>query len=49
MWRDPGAPADSFYETRPECTDIPKSRFRIKVVFSLSFICVHYWRKIMLI
>lgn len=33
MWRDPGAPADSFYEVRPECTDVPKSKFRIKVCF----------------
>ncbi|XP_020228606.1 TBC1 domain family member 15 isoform X1 [Cajanus cajan] len=36
MWRDPGAPADSFYETRPECTDVPKSRFRIKAGKTLS-------------
>ncbi|OIV99169.1 hypothetical protein TanjilG_19665 [Lupinus angustifolius] len=36
MWRDPGAPADSFYEVRPECTDVPKSRFRIKAGKTLS-------------
>ncbi|KAI3441620.1 Rab-GAP TBC domain-containing protein [Psidium guajava] len=36
MWRDPGAPADSFYEVRPECTDVPKSRFRIKAGRTLS-------------
>ncbi|CAL5212904.1 unnamed protein product [Lathyrus oleraceus] len=36
MWRDPGTPADSFYETRPECTDVPKSRFRIKAGKTLS-------------
>ncbi|KAK4344533.1 hypothetical protein RND71_034709 [Anisodus tanguticus] len=30
MWRDPGAPADSFYQVRPECKDVPKSKFRIK-------------------
>lgn len=36
MWRDPGVPADSFYETRPECTDVPKSRFRIKAGKTLS-------------
>lgn len=35
MWRDPGAPADSFYQVRPECTDVPKSKFRIKVRISL--------------
>lgn len=34
MWRDPGAPADSFYQVRPECTDVPKTRFRIKVSIS---------------
>lgn len=31
MWRDHGVPGDSFYEVRPECTDVPKSRFKIKV------------------
>lgn len=36
MWFDLGAPADSFYETRPECTDVPKSRFRIKAGKTLS-------------
>lgn len=44
MWRDPGAPADSFYLVRPECTDVPKTRFKIKVrwlfvvfIFILTF------------
>jgi len=46
MWRDPGATADSFYQVRPECTDVPKTRFKIKVrwlfvififIFILSF------------
>lgn len=36
IWRDPGAPADSFYEVRPECTDVPKTRFRIKAGKTLS-------------
>lgn len=36
MWRDPGAPADSFYQVRPECTDVPKTRFRIKAGKTLS-------------
>ncbi|PHT35432.1 hypothetical protein CQW23_23132 [Capsicum baccatum] len=36
MWRDPGAPADSFYQVRPECTDVPKSKFRIKNGKTLS-------------
>lgn len=38
MWRDSGAPADSYYEIRPECTeDVPKTRFKIKVDF-LTFL-----------
>lgn len=36
MWRDPGAPADSFYQVRPECTDVPKTRFKIKAGKTLS-------------
>ncbi|XP_027341464.1 GTPase-activating protein GYP7-like isoform X4 [Abrus precatorius] len=32
MWRDPGLSADSFYEIRPECTDLPITRFKIKGV-----------------
>ncbi|CAI9088482.1 OLC1v1022818C1 [Oldenlandia corymbosa var. corymbosa] len=36
MWRDPGAPADDFYQVRPECTDVPKSKFRIKAGKTLS-------------
>ncbi|XP_030445385.1 rab GTPase-activating protein 22-like [Syzygium oleosum] len=36
IWRDPGAPADSFYEVRDECTDVPKTRFRIKAGKTLS-------------
>ncbi|XP_010267741.1 PREDICTED: small G protein signaling modulator 2-like isoform X3 [Nelumbo nucifera] len=36
MWRDPGTPADSFYEVRPECTDVPKSRFKIRAGKTLS-------------
>uniref|UniRef100_A0A5B6ZIH6 Putative TBC1 domain family member 15-like n=1 Tax=Davidia involucrata TaxID=16924 RepID=A0A5B6ZIH6_DAVIN len=36
MWRDPGAPADSFYEVRPECTDVPKTKFKIKAGKTLS-------------
>lgn len=35
MWNT-GAPADSFYETRPECTDVPKTRFKIKAGKTLS-------------
>lgn len=38
MWRDAGIPADSFYEVRPECTDVPKTRFKIKV--SPSVLCL---------
>ncbi|KAG0501484.1 hypothetical protein HPP92_001556 [Vanilla planifolia] len=36
MWRDPGKPADSYYEVRPEYTDVPKSRFKIKAGKTLS-------------
>ncbi|CAJ1956774.1 unnamed protein product [Sphenostylis stenocarpa] len=36
MWRDPGISADSFYEIRPECTDVPISRFKIKAGKTLS-------------
>ncbi|KAH0986868.1 hypothetical protein GBA52_014267 [Prunus armeniaca] len=36
MWRDAGTPADSFYEIRPECTDVPKTRFKIKAGKTLS-------------
>ncbi|KAK6934405.1 Rab-GTPase-TBC domain [Dillenia turbinata] len=36
MWRDPGTPADSFYEVRPECKDVPQTRFRIKGGKTLS-------------
>lgn len=36
LWKDPGAPADSFYEVRPECTDVLKSKFRIKSGKTLS-------------
>ncbi|KAF6166845.1 hypothetical protein GIB67_026624 [Kingdonia uniflora] len=32
MWRDTGAPSDSFYEVRSDCTDVPKTRFKIKVM-----------------
>lgn len=31
MWRDPGIPTDSFYQVRPECSDVPKTKFKIKV------------------
>ncbi|XP_062018189.1 rab GTPase-activating protein 22-like [Rosa rugosa] len=36
MWGSSGTPADSFYEVRPECTDVPKSRFKIKAGKTLS-------------
>ncbi|GAB4849656.1 hypothetical protein Ancab_004451 [Ancistrocladus abbreviatus] len=36
MWGNPGEPADSYYEVRPECTDVPKSKFRIKAGKTLS-------------
>ncbi|KAL0320771.1 UNVERIFIED_CONTAM: GTPase-activating protein gyp7 [Sesamum radiatum] len=36
MWRDPGTPADDYYQVRPECTDVPESKFRIKAGKTLS-------------
>nr|KAJ0187310.1 hypothetical protein LSAT_V11C900493970 [Lactuca sativa] len=30
LWKDPGLPTDSFYEVRAECTDVPKTKFKIK-------------------
>ncbi|XP_057803927.1 uncharacterized protein LOC131019402 isoform X1 [Salvia miltiorrhiza] len=30
MWKDVGTPADSYYQVRPDCTDVPESKFRIK-------------------
>ncbi|KAJ4981729.1 hypothetical protein NE237_032566 [Protea cynaroides] len=36
MWKDSGAPTDSFYEVRPESTDVPKTRFKIKAGKTLS-------------
>ncbi|CAL5390522.1 unnamed protein product [Camellia sinensis] len=41
MWRDPGTPTDSFYEVRPECTDVPKTKFKIKAGKTLS---VRKWK-----
>lgn len=46
MWRDPGAPTDSFYEVRPECTDVPKTRFKIKVPSLLNALRVYWYRLI---
>ncbi|ESR65448.1 hypothetical protein CICLE_v10008337mg [Citrus x clementina] len=36
MWGAPAEPADSYYEVRPECTDVPKTRFKIKPGKTLS-------------
>ncbi|KAI3466219.1 hypothetical protein Pfo_022882 [Paulownia fortunei] len=36
MWRDAGTPADSYYQVRAECTDVPQSKFRIKAGKTLS-------------
>ncbi|XP_058219996.1 rab GTPase-activating protein 22-like [Rhododendron vialii] len=37
MWRDPGTPADFFYQVRPECAnDVPKTKFKIKAGRTLS-------------
>ena len=31
MWGAPAEPADSYYQIRPESTDVPNTRFKIKV------------------
>ncbi|KAL5736021.1 hypothetical protein ACOSP7_030492 [Xanthoceras sorbifolium] len=36
MWGAPAEPADSYYEVRPECTDVPKTKFKIKPGKTLS-------------
>ncbi|GAV60658.1 RabGAP-TBC domain-containing protein [Cephalotus follicularis] len=36
MWGYTGEPGDSYYEVRPECTDVPKSKFKIKPGKTLS-------------
>lgn len=36
MWRDAGISADSFYELKPDCGDVPKTRFKIKAGRTLS-------------
>ncbi|KAJ8435915.1 hypothetical protein Cgig2_013262 [Carnegiea gigantea] len=36
FFRDPGQPADSYYEVRPEVTDAPQSKFRIRAGKTLS-------------
>lgn len=41
MWGNSGEPADSYYEVRPECTDVPKTRFKIRAGKTLS---VRRWR-----
>ncbi|XP_039034227.1 TBC1 domain family member 15-like isoform X2 [Hibiscus syriacus] len=36
MWGAPGEAADSYYTVRPECTDVPRTRFKIKPGKTLS-------------
>ncbi|MQL73731.1 hypothetical protein Taro_006069 [Colocasia esculenta] len=36
MWRDSGVPTDDVYAVRPECVDVPKTRFKIKAGKTLS-------------
>ncbi|ESQ54560.1 hypothetical protein EUTSA_v10025248mg [Eutrema salsugineum] len=36
MWGAAAEPADSYYQVRPECTDVPKTRFKIKPGKTLS-------------
>lgn len=50
MWRDSGVSTDSFYQVRPECTDVPKTKFKIRVrpwffrffIFLLSAFRLHF-------
>lgn len=41
MWRNSEQPVESYYEVRPECSDVPKTRFKIKYGKTLS---VRRWR-----
>lgn len=41
IWRDPGEPTDSYYQARPEVTDAPKTKFRIRAGKTLS---VRKWK-----
>ncbi|XP_039022322.1 TBC1 domain family member 15-like isoform X2 [Hibiscus syriacus] len=36
MWGAPAEPADSYYEVRPECTDVPETKFKIRPGKTLS-------------
>lgn len=36
MWRDSGVSTESFYLVRPECTDVPKTKFKIRAGKTLS-------------
>ncbi|XP_017254775.1 uncharacterized protein LOC108224611 isoform X3 [Daucus carota subsp. sativus] len=36
MWRDSGVSTESFYQVRPECTDVPKTKFKIRAGKTLS-------------
>ncbi|XP_047336452.1 rab GTPase-activating protein 22-like [Impatiens glandulifera] len=41
MWRAADIPTDSYYEVRAECTDVPKTKFKIKAGKTLS---VRKWK-----
>ncbi|KAE8660169.1 early nodulin-like protein 3-like [Hibiscus syriacus] len=41
MWGAPAEPADSYYEVRPECTDVPGTKFKIRPGKTLS---VRKWK-----
>lgn len=43
MWRDPGIPTDSFYQVRPECTHVPKTKFKIKVCLFCKNAHFRFW------
>ena len=41
MWGAAAEPADSYYQVRPECTDVAKTRFKIKV--TLIFLLFYFF------
>ncbi|XP_039003138.1 GTPase-activating protein GYP7-like [Hibiscus syriacus] len=48
MWGAPGEAADSYYKVRPECTDVPITRFKIKSSSHLDLILNFYVCKMVL-
>ncbi|KAG8479356.1 hypothetical protein CXB51_029134 [Gossypium anomalum] len=51
MWGAPAEPADSYYEVRPECTDVPVTKFKIKVglLFKTMLEMKHFYDKVFMV